>query len=309
MNALRMKAGLVQRADARAWWHAALFAVPAVAFLLALYYHWFAVRDRHLIFLYFHDMGAERFDTTPFGWVTVGRYWMTGFVAGGAVMVLYGTANLIAGRVRKSYHAPEWWRLWLLCAIPLVIGVPAIVMTVNDPVLPLRNAAQVTVALLIALALAVWFGELAARQPSTYLLLLVDGVALTGLYFVTSGIDDLLEGRTGRAAPYLIVALFGLVLLAIGSAITSWRRQLRIPSTSVLFMGYASVQYLLVPLIHHLFFSYDEGTYIPSADNYFIFVHSVPGQLLMWGIMLALALGVTRLRVWLRKLRGPEPAA
>lgn len=308
MIASRVKTGPVQWADARAWRNAALFAAPTVAFLLALYYHWFAVRDRYFIFLYFHDMGSSRFDTSPFGWVTVGRYWMTGFVASGAVMALYGAANFILGRIRKSYHAPVWWRVWGVCAIPLIIGVPAIVMTVNDPVLPLRHAAQVTVALLVALAIAFWFGERAARQPVGSILLMVDGVALTGLYLITSGLDDLIEGRPGRATSYLVIAMIGLILLTINSVITTWRRKLQIPTAITLFAGYASVQYLFIPLIHYLFFSIDEG-YIPSADNYFIFAHNIPAQIGVWGVMFLLALGVTRLRVWLRSLRGPEPTS
>jgi len=315
MIASHSRASVVRWPDFRAWRRELLFTAPTVAFLLALYYHWFAVRDRYFIFLYFHDIGS-RFDTTPFGWMTVGRYWMTGFVAGGAVMVLYGAANFIAGRVKKSYHAPVWWRVWLVCAVPLVVGVPAIVMTVNDPVLPLRYAAQVTAALLIALAIAFWFSERAARQPMTHLLLMVDGVAFTGLYLVTSGLDDLIEGRSARAASYLVVALIGVILLTINSVITTWRRQLRMPTAIGLFAGYASVQYLFIPLIHHLFYSTDEGTwrdpgyftYIPSADNYFIFVHSLPVQILTWAVMFLLAFGVTRLRVWLRSMRGPAPA-
>lgn len=315
MIASHLKADAIRWPDVRAWRRVLLFAAPTVAFLLALYYHWFAVRDRYFIFLYFHDIGS-RFDTTPFGWMTVGRYWMTGFVAGGAVMVLYGAANFILGRIRKSYRAPVWWRVWLVCAVPLVIAIPAIVMTVNDPVLPLRYAAQVTVALLIALAIAFWFSERAARQPMGCILLMVDGVAFTGLYLVTSGLDDLIEGRSARAASYLVVGMIGLVLLTISSVIYIWRRQTRIPTAIVLFMGYASIQYLLIPLMHYLFFSTDEGswrdpgyfTYIPSADNYFIFVHSLPVQILTWAVMFLLAFGVTRLRVWLRSMRGPAPA-
>ncbi|MEL7672273.1 MAG: hypothetical protein AAGU78_00905 [Chloroflexota bacterium] len=314
-----MKTESVHWPDAATWRKSFVFAAPTVALLLALYYHWFATRDRYFIFLYFHDMGPARFDTTPFGWVTVGRYWMTGFVAGGAVMLAYGAANFILGRIKKGYHAPGWWQVWLLCAIPLVIGIPAIVMTVNDPVLPLRYAAQVTVALLIALVLAVWFGDDAACQPARTILLMVDGVALTALLFVTNGIDDLFGGRPGRASVYLVVGLIGLVLLTIGSVIYTWRRQIRMPTAITLFTAYASIHYLFFPLYHHLFWSTDEGswrdpgyfTYIPSADNYFIFMHSLPAQILIWGVMLLLAFGVTRLRIWLRNLRAPaaEPVA
>jgi hypothetical protein len=86
------------------------FAVPIVAGMGFLFYRWYAVRDRYFIFLYYHDMGAG-FDTSPFGWVTAGRYRMSALVASGAVMVPYLALNLILGRAIKGYRAPVWWRL------------------------------------------------------------------------------------------------------------------------------------------------------------------------------------------------------
>ena len=57
MIASHSRASVVRWPDVRAWRRELLFAAPTVAFLLALYYHWFAVRDRYFIFLYFHDIG------------------------------------------------------------------------------------------------------------------------------------------------------------------------------------------------------------------------------------------------------------
>ena len=80
----------------RAWQVELFFAVPIVAFVISLFYTWFAVLDRYFIFLYHHNMGPG-FDTTPFGWVTASHYWMSGLVAGGAVMVPYMAINPVLG--------------------------------------------------------------------------------------------------------------------------------------------------------------------------------------------------------------------
>src|SRR5690606_2084434 len=127
------------------------FALPIVALVTYLIYTWFAVSARYFIFLYFHEMGAG-FDTTPFGAVPASRYWVSGLVPRGAVVLLYLAANFVLGRLLRADRAPVWWRAWLLAAVPLLVIIPAMVMTVNDPVLPLANAAQLTPATLAGLA-------------------------------------------------------------------------------------------------------------------------------------------------------------
>jgi Zn-dependent protease with chaperone function len=70
------------------------------------------------------------------------------------------------------------------------------------------------------------------------------------------------------------------------------------------------VAYLFVPLVHHLFFSTDEGswldpdyfTYIPSADNYF--ARSAWVQIGVWLVVAGVALGISRLRARLARRNG-----
>jgi len=62
-------------------------AVTITLFIFALFYKWFAVDDRYAVFLYNH------LNATPFDEVTSSRYWMSGLVVSGAVMVLYIAAN------------------------------------------------------------------------------------------------------------------------------------------------------------------------------------------------------------------------
>ena len=92
-------------------WRSALYhAVPIVALVAGLLYYWFAVANRHIVFLYYHDMGPVVPDTSPFSSATGSRYWMAGLVASGAVMMLHIVLNWLLGRLLGSYACPPWWR-------------------------------------------------------------------------------------------------------------------------------------------------------------------------------------------------------
>jgi hypothetical protein len=298
----------VSLTDLKAWQVELLFAVPIVASVITLFYTWFAVRDRYLIFLYNHAMGPA-FDTRPFGWVTVGRYWMSGLVASGAVMAPYSAANFVLGRVVRWFRAPEWWRLWVLCAIPLLIAIPAIVMTVNEPVLPPLNAAQVTAATLIALAFAVRLGRVAAGRPVAYILLMIDGLALACLLMALRALESyprwLARLSTGPIYRFLAVLAVGVGLLIVMTAVYAWWRRVETPAFGSLIIAAVDIHYLFLPVYHHLCWCKDDGSwtdpdyfaYIPAAENYFS--RSVLFQLAVWATVAMVALGVTRLRLWL----------
>jgi len=312
MAASRTRIGRVDLSGFTPWKVELLFALPIVALVIFLFYTWFAVLDRYQIFLYFHKMGTG-FDTSPFGWVTVSRYWMSGLVAGGAVMLPYIALNILLGPVVKRFRPPTWWRLWILCAIPLLVAIPAIVMTVNDPVLPLDNAMQVTVVALIGLALAVMLGRLAAERPVTYVLLLIDGLALACLLSSLPRVESyprwLARGTTGVIYRHLAVVAVGIVLLIVMTAFHYWRRRTETPSAGALFIAGLDVTYLFLPLYHHLFWCKDHGSwtdpdyfaYISDADNYF--ARSPLLQIGVWVVVALIARGLTRLRIRLRERR------
>jgi hypothetical protein len=313
MISLSIRADAESTAGFRAWRVALLFAVPIVALVISLFYIWFAVLNRYQIFLYFHDMGPG-FDTTPFGRVTASRYWMSGLVASGAVMVPYIAANLVLGRVVKAFRAPDWWRVWTLCAIPLLVAIPAIVMTVNDPVLPLCNAAQVTAVTLIGLAFAVMLGQVAAERPVAYLLLMIDGFALACLLISLVRIESLprwLErGSIGIIYRHLAVAVAGFLWLTVMTAFYHWWRRTEAPAAVDWFVSGLEITYLLLPLYHLAWCSDDINwtdpgyfIYISDADNYF--ARSPLYQVGLWIAVALMVLGVTRLR---RRL-SRQPAA
>ena len=150
------------------WGPALAAAVPIVLFVLGLFYHWFAIADRYAIFLYGHVAPGISL-AQPFDAMTRSRYWMAGLVAAGAVMVIYTAINWVLGRIAnrrgQNYRPPAWWRVWALCALPVIVGIPVITMTRNTPTLPLGLAVACVIATLAGLALALLPGEWAARRP------------------------------------------------------------------------------------------------------------------------------------------------
>ncbi len=293
-----------RESERRVWGLALGLALLIVALVTWLFYTWFAVRDRYEIFLYYHDMG-QGFDTTPFGWVTVGRYWMSGLVASGAVLVAYSVVQILLGRVVRGYRGPDAWRVWVFCAVPLGAILPAIVMTVNDPTLLPLYTAQVVAAVWIGLVVALFTGHVAAERPLEYALLLVDGGGPACLLVALTAMERLphwlARGSTGVLIGLAMVLGAGVGLTVAVSAFRWWRR-LPPPPTALWFVAGLQVTYLLLPLIHHLFFCTDEGswmdagyfTYMPGADNYF--ARSALLQVGVWAIVGAFTTGVSLVR-------------
>jgi hypothetical protein len=186
-------------------------------------------------------------------------------------------------------------------------------MTVNDPVLPLINAVQVTAVLLAGLALAVVLGQYAAGHPLDYVLLMVNGFALACLLLALGIVESyqrwLARGSMGPI--YISVAVFAVGIglsLVMTTVYYVWRRT-RIPGVLAWLVAGFNIKYLFLPICHYLFFGKDDGTwldpdyfaYIPNADNYF--QQSVLVQLGIWIVVALFAFGLTRLRLWLRQRR------
>ena len=80
----------------------AVYTLPACLIILALFYYWFAMADQNEVFLYFH-MPPRVPDTSPFSFVTASRYWMSGPVACGIVLLVYFPASFILFWAKNNY--------------------------------------------------------------------------------------------------------------------------------------------------------------------------------------------------------------
>jgi len=292
------------RARSESWLAAFLYVLPALALILGLFTYWFAIANRSVVFLYDHDMGPLVPDTSPFGRVTRSRTWMAGLVASGAVMLLYVAANWLLGRLAARYRPPAWWRVWATGAAVLLAGVPAIVMTVNEPTLPAGNAAQVTLVTLVGLGLALTPGWLAAERPRRLVWLAADGVAVALLLLTVYQVEKvsrwLARGGTVWVAAAAVGAALGLLGLAAMTGLRHWRR-VSTPGTGVLLAAGATIAYLFTPLLHHLVGT-DGYFYISDSDNFF--AQSGWGvQIADWLIAAGVVAGTVRLRRWLGRRR------
>ena len=283
----------------KVWVHA----MPISLLILALFAYWFSVADRYAIFLYGH-LGA-----TPFDAITSSRYWMAGLVACGLVLILYTMANWIAGRMAarggKSYRPPAWQQVWMLCLVPLAIGIPAITLTANTPTLSLSLAAACTLATLAGLALALTPGAWAAGRPVELAWLALDGVGLMPVLILFHFVE--LPGRGsavpaaaawGAALGSLVISVFWLGLMTV---LQTWRRRPLVPTGRILVAGLC-LSYLLVPLLHHLLLTPRETRYITASSN--VFASGLQLQLLVLALATLLDVGTTRLRSAFTHRRG-----
>lgn len=278
------------------WWIAGAYALVIVTGIVALFYYWFGAADRYHIFLYNH-LGA-----TPFDEVTTGRYLMAGLVADGAVLLLYGLTCWIRGRLARvwyhEYAPPVWWRIWLLCLPPLLVAIPFVATTVNAPTLPLWLAISCAVVTCTGLPFALLPGDLAARRPGRLIWITVTGMGLAPVLVMLRAVELPRIGLVALPAA-LLVAGMGLFAsaawLALMVGIGRWRRR-PLPSTALLLAAAFAIVYLILPLVHHLFFTPPAFRYITSSSNFFAF--SLPLQLFTWfvtGVMAFAASHLSRL--------------
>ncbi len=272
------------RFERQAWISAAAHALWINLLVLGLFYYWFAVANRYSIFLYDH-LGSTPFDET-----TRSRYWMAGLVAAGFVLAIYTSTQWALGRAAawrgRARHPSDWRRVWLLCALPLAAGILWITMRLNSPTLPSGLAAACVAAAWIGVALALAPGEMAAQQPRQFIatslyamgvvpsLLLVRAVELTDLIGVPQAY--------GIAVAMPVAGALWMMLL----------RRVHVPTPSPVALGVVAlcIAYLVLPLVHYLFFAPPAYRYITTAGNIFartlgvqLITFLVAAGLVSWG--------------------------
>lgn len=290
-----------EKLASRKAWRAALWhATPISLFVLAIYYYWFGIADRYAVFLYYHEMGPL-FDTSPLGDTTRSRYWMTGLVCGGIVLIVYAGINWLLGRLRRDYAPPSWWRTWALVAVPLVVGIPLITMLANDPRLPVLVALNTTLAAILGVGLALAPARMAARQPGALKGLAWDGLAIGGIIQGVSLLERALtmleRGRT-YGVFLLGMGLAGAIILLLVVTWLRWWRRLSVPGAPALLAAGFCVAYLLWPLLHYVGFT-DGYYYITDMDNFFS--RQWAYQFLGWAVAAAVAVALTMWRSRLAK--------
>lgn len=244
-------------------------AIPILIFVSGLFYYWFAVANRYIIFLYNH------YKATPFDGHTIGRYLMTGLVASGAVMVLYTIVNWYLARIarlRYQHYAPPIWKtVWLICAIPLTVSILYITVMLNQPTLPWPLAIACTVVTLAGLALALPPAAIAVQQPQRLVWLTLTGTGLIPSLLLFRAIELPVQGLDLTGMAYMIAigsTLAGIVWLVLLSWLQASQSQPPLKATE-LFIAGSCLSYLVLPLIHYLLLVPPQFRYISAAANFF----------------------------------------
>ena len=270
--------------------NAIFHAMATTLLILALFYKWFALDDRYAVFLYNH-MHAQPFDD-----VTVGRYWMTGLVAGGVIMLLYIAVSFSLARFVDNYRAPAWWRVWLWCTAPIAIGITVITMTQNSPTMPASITVEIVIVALIGLALALTPGALAAHRPRELVWLAAYGVGLVPPLLLLRAVELPARGLSVSefAAHAFAIGgvLTGIVWLSVLSAARAWGRD-PAPGVGQIFVAGLCWSYLVLPLAHYIFATPSDFKYITTSDNFFAYAPEI--QIAAWIVAGILAVGAAKL--------------
>jgi len=251
------------------WMGAFLSAGPVSAFVVSLFYYWFGVANRYVIFLYGH------FGAGPFDALTVSRYWMTGLVTAGMTAILYAIANWLGGRIAgiryRRYTPPLWWQVWLLC-VPLVGPGALVIMTrLNYPTLPVSLALGCSATALAGLVLAIMPGRMAAERPGELLWLAACGLGLAPSLLLLRACELAWSGRVSPGMAYglalggtLVGALWscGVVVLRAFRSEAEWETRHLIASALIW-------SYLVGPVVHYLLLTPPGYHYITAASNFF----------------------------------------
>lgn len=267
--------------------------------VLALFYFWFAVADRYAVFLYGH-VAVRLAPAAPFDDVTTSRYWMAGLVAAGVVATTGVMVFLLLGLSSRRRHVIatlSWWRLSLLCVLPIGIGVPAITMTFNTPTLPWPLALACGASALAGTALALAGIEWAAHRPRALLWALADGLGLVPALQLIRALE--LPGRGlsfswGNAVLVVVIGLLsGVAWLWLLSRLRYRYAEPDLGPLPPLAAGFGW-SYLVLPLLQYLVATPPDFRYITAASNFFAFDPGV--QVLAFASAVAMSLAFSRLR-------------
>lgn len=234
------------------------------AVILTLYSFWFVFLDRRFTFLYGH------LHSTPFDFRTASRYWMTGLVASGGVLVAYTVINLVIKKLLRNYQLSDWKTVWKYSCLILPLPLFIILTFVGKPSIPTLLSFWILVVLFAGLRLALYASDLIVSSFRQSVWAFFDGLALVPiLLFIPLGIEFGLRKSLPAIliiTPVVIVgiALFGLWIM------TLLHKRFKQPFSSFLnvFLSGLTTAYLLLPLYHYLT-SRPKHIYISDSSNFF----------------------------------------
>ncbi len=232
--------------------------------VLILYSLWFVFLDRRSIFLYGH------LHSTPFDFRTASRYFMTGLVASGTILIAYTVFNLVIKKIRHSYQLPDWKIVWKYTCLILALPIFIILTFVGKPPMPILLSFWILVVLFAGLRLALYASNSIVNNFCQSVFAFFGGLALVPiLLFIPLGIEFGLRKSLPAVLVIAPVVSIGIALFGLWIMTLLYRRfKQPYPSPLNIFLSGLTTAYLLLPLYHYLT-SRPKYIYISDSANFF----------------------------------------
>jgi hypothetical protein len=247
---------------------------------LGVYVYLFGYADRKIVFLY------EHLGLTPFDSMTIGRYWMAGFVLSGFLTILYLIYKLTARYLIKSKDI-SWIEIVKYSCIPLIIGVIIIITNLGAPRLTFIIAVSSALALIIGIMIGFSVADDLIAEVKSTLIYLIFGLGLVPLLLLFRVLELPGKGIVALNVAILVSVLtivFGFSWLLISHRIF---RQNTTGSVNII-KGTLLIGYLGLPVLHYIAATPKGIPYITSADNFF--AESMILRLTNWIILILMVL-------------------
>ncbi|MHB9032187.1 MAG: hypothetical protein ACYC6L_03960 [Anaerolineae bacterium] len=267
-----------------------LHALTVCLWMLALEVYWFVAADRRRVFLYDH-MGFGPFDA-----VTLSRYWMSGLVAAGLLLVPYLLLAL-AARLRRAYWLPDPLAAAEDAAPLLVGGAFLFACALGEPHLPAWVGLALAAVNCAGVYLVFFISRCVQDNGWRVLLPALDGLALAPFLVLFHAFELPVKGISVSVAQARGTALGSLLVGVVGLLALGWiyrRRRWRAPKALEILLFACAWTYLVVPAAHFLFATPPGYKYITTADN--LMAQNWLLQLATWALAILLAMVGAKLR-------------
>ncbi|MDD4108086.1 MAG: hypothetical protein PHH93_05135 [Prolixibacteraceae bacterium] len=231
-----------------------VLALGAILFL-------FGYADRRAVFLY------GQFDFTPFHKMTTGRYWMSGFVISGFIVVLYLIIQVSYKIILKA-EIIKWYNILKYSSFPIISGVLIITMTTGEPKMPLAIAISIAFTLVTGLVLCFSIVDDLVNDINSTISYVISSMGLVPFLILFRTVEMPAKGILTVNTSIVIAGitfLGGWIWLLLSFRLFKKNP----PGCLNIIKGTLAISYIGLPMLHYLTATPEGLPYITSSDNFF----------------------------------------
>lgn len=254
---------------------------------IVAYLYGFVFADRKNIFLYEH-LGSK-----PFDQITIGRYWMFGFVAAGFICIVLFLILIVQNVASKRRIELNLTSITKYVTIPLLILITVIVTNLGEPTMTFSISISTAFALIFALVIGISFVNDLTTKWLTTLIHLFIGVGLIPFVILFRALELPHKGilSMNKAVSILLITLMLGIIWVI---ITKWLFRKKEIREILILKGIVAICCLGLPVTHYLMTVVEGHPYITSSDNFF--ADNIFLRLINWVLIIFIIIGIKKIK-------------